>query len=281
LDSFKEKEYVIKLADNLEILQKGDKKVSFIIVEKKSKGFTIKVAGLFAYVSYFNMPWKYSQNNSCWNAIANSLIDKVFFCNINQITRNPIFIDVDARVHQFREIELIEKQEYKGIIISKAAYGIFVDIGYHFGWKFGSIIGLIHKSNIEYLSYIESKSVGKEITSVFYGYNADRAIMLGDQHFQKEWHTGKINELLGTTQEVRIIIDKDGKRMFQVNDKYKGSFLIAKSTYSGLRDKARKFLNSIPHNEVIPCKVTKISRKKNCLMLVLDDRMIEKLKSTT
>jgi len=279
LDSFKGKEYVVKLAENLETLQKNNKKVSFIIVQKKSKGFTIKVGGLFAYVSYFDMPWTYSQNNPCWNAIANFLVGKVFFCHISQITRDPLSIVVDAKIHQFKEVELIEKQEYKGIIISKAAYGLFVDIGYHFNWKFGSIVGLIHRSNTEYLSYIESKSVGKEITSIFYGYNGDGAIMLGDQHFQKEWHTGEINELLGTTQEVRIIIEKDGKRTYLVNDKYKGAFLIAKSTYSGLRDKARKFLNSVPHNEVIPCKVTKISRKKNCLMLVLDDKIIEKLDS--
>lgn len=281
MDLPKEKEYVIKLAENLEVLQNGNKKVSFIIVQKKSNGFKIKVGGLFAYVSYCDMPFTYSQNNSCWNAIAHSLIGKVFFCNINQITRNPLSVVVDAKIHQFREVKLIEGKQYKGLIISKAAYGLFVDIGYHFGWKFGSMVGLIHKSNVEYTTQIRTKSIGKEITSIFYGYNEDKAIMLGDQYFQKEWVTGEIEELIGTIQEVRIIFDKNGKRTFYVNDKFKGSFLIAKSIYSGLRDKARKFLYSVPHNEVIPCKVTMISYKKHCLMLVLDDEILDKLRTTT
>ncbi len=142
------KEYLIKLVKNLERLKTENKSIPFTIIGVREKGFIVKVGGLYAYLSFNYMPWKYSTFEP-WKVVSKYLIGIRFYCKIYRIDKDPLFILINAKNHIFRNIKLTENSKYTGVVIRKAKYGLFVDIGYHFGWKYGSFVGLIHKSKFQ------------------------------------------------------------------------------------------------------------------------------------
>jgi hypothetical protein len=85
-----EENFLLKLITNIEFLEESKKNVPFRIIEVKEKGFLVKVGGLFAYVSFHHMPWRYTSNEN-WKAVSKFLIGKSFFCNIYQVKRNPLY----------------------------------------------------------------------------------------------------------------------------------------------------------------------------------------------
>lgn len=257
-----DKKYLIKLVENLDSFQKENKNISFTITDVKEKGFIVKVGGLFAYASFYHMPWKYN-STEFWKAISKHLIGKKFYCSIYKIKREPLSILINAESHQFKKIELTEDTEYGGIVINKAKYGIFVDIGHHFNWQYGSFVGLIHKSNID--NYEESGQIttGDEIKIVFNGYTEKGKLILSENKYhQKEWLTGKLNELIGTIQEVKTIITEENKKEYYIKDKYKTSIPITKTIYPKYKTKAKSLIQNLTHNSVIKCEIIEINKQK-------------------
>lgn len=130
------KEWLNELVKNAERLKDENKSVPFKIMGAKETGFVVKVSGLYGFISFKYMPWKYPDIDY-WKAISPKLVDRIFFCKIHRISKDPISIIVDGEIPQFRKIELVPGEKYTGIIIRKSTYGFFVDIGYQFGWKCG------------------------------------------------------------------------------------------------------------------------------------------------
>lgn len=265
-----EKEYLLSLADNLETAQKAQKNVRFTIKEIKEKGFSVKVGGLFAFIPFNHMPWHYNSVDY-WKSISKYLIDKSFYCKIHQIKRNPISILIDGQIQQFKTIQLIEHTEYKGIIVNKAKYGLFIDIGYNFGWECGSFVGLIHKSNFKNQEDYEKAEAGDEITTFFHTYTEDGKIILGDDILQKEWLTGELNDLIGTTQKVKVTFNEENKRQFYVQDKYRASLPVTKSMYPDDKEKIKSKVEKLMNNDLIECEIVGINKKKKAFILKLSN----------
>ena len=62
----------------------GCKSAIWIIITSKEKGFVVKVSGLFAFVFYIHMPWKYPIMED-WIVAAPHLIGKVFYGKIHKV----------------------------------------------------------------------------------------------------------------------------------------------------------------------------------------------------
>ncbi|MDI3525930.1 MAG: small subunit ribosomal protein [Tenuifilum sp.] len=270
LNSKDDKEYLANLVERLECLKAENKCVPFTINSVKEKGFVVKVWGLFAYVSFFHMPWKYN-SVEFWKPVSKHLIGKKFYCNIYSIQKEPLSILVNAECHHFRQINLVENSEYLGIVMNKAKYGIFIDIGYHFNWEYGSFVGLMHISNFSVNEY-EQIGVGDIVNTIFYGYTEDRKIILGNSTIQKEWLTGELENLVGTIQEVKMKITENGKRAFYVKEKFKTTIPIRKIYYPGCKSKAKKLIYSLNDNDVIQCEILKINKRRKVFVskLLLD-----------
>lgn len=259
-NSKNDKEYLVKLVENLEQFKAENKSIPFIITGVKEKGLVVKVGGLFAYVSFYYMPWKYS-SIEFWKVISKQLIGKKFYCSIYRIEKKPLSILINAECHHFKKIILTENSKYSGIVINKAKYGFFIDIGYHFDWEYGSFVGLMHISNISEQEY-EQMEEGKEVKTIFQGYTEDGKLILGNKIFQKEWLTGELNNLIGTIQDVKMKITEDGKREFCIKEKYKTAIPLNKINYPKCRTKAKHIIYNLENNEVIQCEIIKINKKK-------------------
>ena len=263
-----EKDYLTKLADNLKEIQKNHQNVSFRIKTAKRNGFVVKVKGLFAFVSFHHMPWKYKSVEH-WRAVSKHLVDKKFFCNIHSISENvrPIQIIINAENHTFEKIKLIPLEQYECVVIHKSKYGLIVDLGYHFDWEYGSFNGLIHKSTYTNDDKLLNAESGDIVKTCFHGVKKkgtlkNGGLILGNQNVQKEWLTGELENLIGTIQTATVMLDEKGKRGFFIDGKYRTMIYIDKKIYPNKKS-IKKELNNLRMYSTIECKILRISKSNN------------------
>jgi small subunit ribosomal protein S1 len=238
----------------------------FKIVEKKDFGFLTKVKGLYSYVSFYHMPWKYYDTES-WIAIAPRLIGKKFFCKIHKIDKDPIAIILDGKLPQFKTAELTIGEEYKGLVIKISDYGLFIDIGYHFAWKCGSLIGLLHKSQLADNDKISNYKLGQEITTVYQELNDNGQPVFCNEREIIDWQMGKPQELIGQTIWAKVIRQPEIKTVdLLVSGKYKATLTTDAKLYAPkYRTKIKNAKNELTHGEIINCEVTGFNEKNRTL----------------
>ncbi len=257
------KDYLSNLIENLEVAQKQRQALPFEIKSAKRTGFVVKVKGLYAFVSFYHMPWEY-RSIEPWRLVAKHLVGKKFFGVIHSISQNvrPVKILVNAENHVFAEKELVELKQYKCIIIQRSKYGFMVDLGIHFGWKYGSITGLIHKSSFERDEDLIGAKLGDVIKTYYHGRKKNGDPILGDKYVCKELYTGELENLINTIQPAVLTTDEYGKRNFFIQGKYKTVITINPDIF-GENITIRKLLNRLPNNSSVECKVIRISKKNN------------------
>lgn len=154
--------------------------MTFKIEEAREKGFVVKIGGLFGFVSYNHMPWSYPLL-SYWHSIAPHLIGKVYKGKVHQLDESRLSILIDAKVHVFQKPELQYPAYYRGIVVNKADYGLFIDLGHHFDWQYGSFLGLAHHTNMNDPADYEHLQEGDEVKILLQGYNDKGQMVLGDK----------------------------------------------------------------------------------------------------
>lgn len=264
--NFDNNDYLSKLIDNIEKKKEENSNLAFKITGILDKGFIVKVAGLFAFVSFNHMPWGYS-NFGAWHAVYHSIKGKIFFCKIFHISKKPLSIKIDAEVPQFKKPELIEDEKYTGIIINKPNYGVFVDIGYNFKWKCGSLVGLLHRSNFETAELFDKIEIAEEIELYFGGYNEKGQLIFGNKPEIKEWYTGEIDKLIGETVSVNIKKTDDNKINYMAKAKYNATLPINKMLYPETKAKINYAVENLINGDVIHCEIYKINKFKKKLQL--------------
>lgn len=267
LDSKNDKDYLQDLLLNIKTAYTNQENLTFKIIEPKEKGFTVKVGGLFAFVSFKHLGWSYPSIDF-WKNGANYLVDSFFTGKIHKVSENPISIQINAKEQDFGKPNLEKFTEYRGVILQKTKYGVFVDLGLHFNWRFGSLLGLVHKSTLTYESDYEKWNNGDVITTLFEGFNENGQLILGDKNLAKEWFTDKMENLIGTLQKVKVIINNRGKKEFYVKDKYKAVLPINKQMYPEYDIlKIEKLFNELENNQTINCKIINVKYKTRRLIL--------------
>lgn len=274
------KEWLDKLVENLETKKSENTNLPFKIIEMKSTGFVVKVSGLYAFISFNHMPWKYSKINY-WLSISPALIGKIFYCRVHNIEKDSLLsITIDGKIPQFRKTELLIGENYRGIIVEKVRKGIFIDIGYHFGWKCGSFIGFLHKSQFDAVQLFSSCSIGDEIEIFYQGINEKGMLVYSQTNEVVEWSNEIPQGLVGQIVLVRIVQNEDGKGIrLLVKGRYNGRMIYT----FGSKQINKKIKNSLKVGEIVQCKVIGFDEKARTLNLKwaaeLDEEIIEDIKN--
>ncbi len=262
----RQKKYLSILVDDLEKQKAQNNSLAFKITKINEKGFTVRVSGLYAYISFNHMPWQY-YNRKAWKAVFPTLTGKVFFCKIFSIDSDPLFIMIDGKIPQFKTPELIEDKSYSGIIIRKTYYGAFIDIGYHFKWKCGSLIGMLRKSNFDSIDLFEKLETGQIIETIFWGFNEKNNLILGKNAQLKEWFNGKLDNLIGEVIDVKVIVTDDTIIDYLVLDKYKAILPVTKAAYPENKTQLKRAIRYLENDEIIHCEVVDIDKSARTLHL--------------
>lgn len=150
------------LKQNLVDAKNNDEVVIFKITRLKKSGFEVKVKGIFAFVPFSLMPWKYYPN--MWGFMANELMNYKFFAKIVDIDLSQNRFILDATVTEFDEFLLSDGQTYKAIILKKSKNFIIVELGHRYGWNYGSQAFYISLDSPNYIEIDHSiHSISDEI----------------------------------------------------------------------------------------------------------------------
>ena len=263
------KRFLKELIDSLEQKIETDENLPFKIKGLRKGGFLVKINGLYAFIPFKYMPWDYHYQHF-WELIYPTIKEKIFFGKVLRLTKDPIGIILHAKVPQFKNPELVENEHYKGILINKSKFGLFVDIGYHFLWNCGSLVGLLHKSNCKDYEKQRKIKPGQEIEVYLWGFSENNKMIFADNLDLKVWHTGEINELKGQTVPVEVIKDKQERMRFLVKGKYWGTLPINRLMYPGFRKEAEKMINYLNDKDLIECDIMGVNFKNKTLTLKAD-----------
>ena len=270
------KKYLDKRVENLETQRLENVSLPFRIIDLKNTGFVVKVSGLYAFISFNHMPWKYSKIDY-WTSIAPVLINKIFYCKIHSISKEPLLsIVVNGKIPQFKKTELLIGETYRGIIIEKVRSGIIIDIGYHFDWRCGSFVGFMHQSLFNSLQLFSDCSVGDEIEIMYQGLNEKEWLLFFQNHEIFDWINGIPQALLGQIVSAQVVREEDNKRTkLLVNGKYTGKII-----YELENKQTNKMIkNNLKNGEIIHCEVIGFKETERILKLKwiseLDGKIIE------
>lgn len=258
--------YLPKLIENLEQQKEEDNSLPFKILDIKEKGFIVKVGGLYAYISFFHMPWQYA-HSELWKVVFPFIKEKVFFCKIHRISKYPLSILVDGGIPQFRTAVLMEDEKYEGVVLKKTSDYLCVDIGFDFAWRFGSLPGICYKDDFEKVEMFNDQKIGEVVKLCFLGYSNNKQIILGNSSNDKDWYTGVLDDLLGTVCSVKVIKSPDAGLHFLYDDQYVASLPVTSLIYKENTSRINHAIKNLKHGDVLHCKVEKVDRTKKVLRL--------------
>jgi len=268
LDPKKEKDYLHDLLLNIKKAHANQESITFRIVKPKEKGFIVKVGGLFAFISFNHFGWSYP-SIEYWKNASKALVGSYFTGKIHNVEENPISIQVNGKEQVFNKPKLEKFSQYRGVIVRKPKYGVFVDLGLHFNWKFGSLLGLVHKSSLINPTDYDNWNVGEQITIPFLGFNENEQLVLGDNRERGKWLTGEMDKLIGTIQKVSVVINENGKSEFYVLGEHKSTISRKKELHPNLRTTVKKYIHGLKNGEIIDCEIIKMNKRKDGFVLKL------------
>lgn len=254
------------LVKELEVYKSNFETIPFKIIEIKKKCFLIEVNGVIGLISFYRMPWSYINLNS-WSVIYPKLINNDFLCKIFEIRKNPQLVFIDGKIPQFKKIDLIEGQVYKAVIIKIAKYGFFIELGHHFNWQCGSIVGLLHKSQLRKTENFDDFKLGNELETFYNGLNKNEQLVFSNDSVKSEWNCGVPQELVGHTIIATVSRKHDfGNVRVLVKGKYEGVLFMNKENYTTkYRKKITKAMRELENGEKITCVVKEAITHKRIL----------------
>lgn len=231
------KEIVPILKQNLVDAKEKDEVLIFKITKIKKSGFEVKVKGIFAFVPFSLMPWKYYAN--LWYLIEKELIDYKFFAKISEIDIVQNRIILDARITEFDEFYLQDGNIYKAIIIKKSRNYVIVELGHRYNWNYGSqafyvsldspnyieIDHSIHSISDEIdLTFIESANNWKKINFDKVEYQSQSIETLDEFKFEKITAEKNLNKIQNDNYNLSV---ENKEKHIQINSiKQKNILLI-------------------------------------------------------
>ena len=213
------------------------------------------------------------------------MIDKSFSCTIFSIVENNNYrasIKINAEKHQLKKgFKLIPEKEHKGIAVHKSKLGLIIDIGYHFNWEYGSLLGLVTKAELKDFIDIEKIEIGEVIKTFYHGYGKRKFLILGNLKLksQKEWQTGILKKYIGTVQKATVKVNLNSQKSFYIEDKYRTSIIVNKSIYpnSNTLNEIKNVIKNLENGDIIDCKITNISKKNRFVAKIIIDTKLQKV----
>lgn len=282
-----DRQWFDELLQNIELNQKNDAILKFKIIDIRKKGFIVQSCGLYAYISFYYMPWHYD-NYEYWHTIFPSLKNKIFDCKVHKIIKDPLLILLNADLPQFKLVLQRQNFSYKGIILQKVNQEIFIDFGYHYHWKYGSICGYINESQLEDKT-ISEYSVGDVIYAKFFGMDENGFMKFSQKKFLLDWILNKPQSFVGKITWLEVIKEKNSRtKKYFVLGKYSANLDISRDYYtSSEKNKLQEALSKIENHAILNCEVLSYNLKNMTLKvnwipstdlgIVHDKGIIEKL----
>jgi hypothetical protein len=240
----------------------------FKITGIHTAGFLAKVKGLFAYVPFNQMPWQYPVAES-WRAIAPCLMGKVFFCKIARFDREQRTITLKGNIPQFEPPKLCIGYEYRGLVTKVTIYGVFIDLGYHFNWNNGSVVGLLHFSELKQGEDLSDFIPGQEVTTTYIGLNLNGKHAFSNNRINIDWILGKPQALEGKIVEATVVC-KEGRKTIElyVNGLYKAELMIVSQKLHKISImQTIQAKRKLSHGDVILCEVIRCNNNTKTLHL--------------
>lgn len=278
--------------DRLEVHRDRFDTLPFTIVNIKNHGFLAKVNGLYAYIHFTHMPWHYPSVD-VWKAVAPSLLGKRFFGKIHHIQRETSYIQLNGEIPQFATAPLTRGHEYQGIVINILEYGLFVDIGSHFDWKYGSITGLLHISQLGPCESVCDFHMGQAISILYLEPNQNGQPIFSNQKEVLDWTKKRPQALVGQILRAKVVRHPPEMTIsFYVNGMYRAclsnEILTSNLAY---RRKLRNAIRLLRHGQIIHCEVTGYNEQTRTLHahwlteldtdIVVDNAIINHLDNST
>ncbi len=264
------KKWLEDLVTELEKKQEANLTLSCFVTSIRETGLIVKVSGLYAFMPFNHAFWRYHCSDS-WKVVFPKLLDIKFSCQVYQIKRDPINIVVNGNIQQqFTEADLIVGKQYPGIVIAKKDFGIFVEIGYYFDWKHGSVAGILLKSFFGKEYSFTDCQVGDEIETTYANKNDKGQLLFSNNQKMSDWYFDKPRELVGQITNVRIRKSPDREQPeYLVRDKYQGILNLRNRDYPvKYRKKLRQIIGNLPDGAVINCEVTGFNDSNQTLYLL-------------
>ena len=254
------KDWLKKLVEEAEKHRYNFDSLPFKIIEQKEAGFVVKVNGLFAFISFYHMPWKYP-DAGYWRAVSPYLINRVFFCKIYEIKKDPLSIIINGEIPQFKSVKLDIGQEYSGLVVKISKYGVFIDAGFHFGWRCGSFLGLMHRSQIGDRK-LEDFNEGDEIKVIYQGLNDMGKLLFSNDRERMGWKIGVPAELVGQTTWARVVRKTSNNAVdLLIKGIYKEPLTIDKSYPPKYKKQLKKLKNELKDGQIINCEILEVDEK--------------------
>lgn len=204
--------YLEKLIYQLFLYKEQNKTLRCEIIRSNRLGFRIKAAGLFGFLPFNLMPWTY-KNLSHWHTLAPSLVGCVFYVKIAEIRMEPFQFIVNGREHLPFNLKFNELS-YQARVIEIYKYGLLIELGEFFDWKFGSMVSLLHNSKItESADYYV---IGDVIEVFFNGYNKENKLMFTTKNEGINWDKLKIKYPPDYLVLVTKKIEEDSKYSYNI-----------------------------------------------------------------
>ena len=243
------------IVEDIDIIREEGILVPFKIVDVKKGGFLVVVKDHYGFVPFNLMPWNYYLAKY-WEPVAMSLKTETFYGKILEIYRtdnNEISrIYIDARMSPLAKADLCINEDYQGIVMFKKPFGVFIDIGYHFKWKCGSLKGLVHQSKFPNPESFDLCEPGQIINVNYFGRNEQGLC------FTVEGYVDLYTKYAGKKVWVRVIRNWDGSLSFRAEDRYKTIMPITKSIYEEKKDLVIDSVKYLSDGEIIDCEVLDI-----------------------
>lgn len=260
------KSYLVALVNNLEQQRYDHKTLPFRIFGSKEKGFVVKTGGLFAYASFYHMPWDYPRQED-WQTIFPYLKDRTFYCKIHSIRKEPLFILIDGKIPQFKQPVLNLNDLYLGIVLRKTSYSLFVDIGFHFDWECGSLTGWIRRSGFENKTLFDQTVVGQSTEVLFLGYDDRNQCIFGSKPVEQEWFTGELASRVGEMVWVKVSKQADERPVFRVEGKFAATMLVSNKLYPGKRVIVARAIANLSDGEIIRCEILSLNERSRKIQI--------------
>jgi len=240
----------------------------FKITRQHSSGFLAKVKGLFAFVPFCAMPWQYPELES-WHAVAPCLIGKVFYCKIAAFDKEQRTIILNGNIPQFVNARLCIGDEYRGLVVKVTEYGVFIDFGYHLNWNNGSMVGLLHFSELAKGEILSGFNPGQEVTATYIGLNINGKHALSNNRSNIDWILGRPQALVGEVVEATVVRKEDQKAIeFYVNGLYRAELMIVSQKLHPIsRKQIFQAKSELSHGDVIHCEVIRCNQNTKTLHL--------------
>ncbi len=251
-------ELILERIEMIRYMYENSEKTLFSIKKIMPDGFIVVSNDFENYVLFKDMPWTY-YNVEYWGVIAPFLYNKLFYGTIKSFTKNPFEFALTSIEDQFEKAELNYDIDYEGVIIKKDLTYLLVDLGYHFNWKCGSIIGILNKSSFLYSNFNPDFEVGNLIKIKYNGTFDNGQVKLIKDKDTVFWSNLDIKDFSGLVVDVRYYKNTLNYYEFWVKDRYKGMLAFEYGVYGEDLIEVLELRNNLRNNDVIKCLIISIN----------------------